>query len=93
MANVALVTFICLTLGLVIMAASFYWGYKVGIIKKNSDDDKVYLQNAMDHIKALEETITQLEFDREELRRDLKREPAQRPNGWNPADPLNSVDR
>lgn len=89
----ALIIFICLTLGLAIMAGSFYWGYKVGIIKKNSDDDKVYLQNAMDHIKALEETIMQLEFDREELRRDLKRELVQRPSSWNPADPLNSMDR
>lgn len=89
----ALLTFICLFIGLATTAGSFIWGYKVGIIKKNSDDDKVYLQNAMDHIKSLEETIMQLEFDREELRRDLKREPTHRPNGWNPADPLNSVDR
>lgn len=89
----ALITFICIFIGLAFTAGSFYWGYKIGIIKKNSDDDKIELQNAVKHIDDLEKYIEQLLFDKEQLQSDLQRKPVTQPSGWNPADPLNSAER
>lgn len=92
----ALLIFICLTLGLAIMAGSFYFGYKIGMIKKISDDNKIYLENASDEIKRLESIIETLSFEKEQILTDLKRgqttQPAQ-PNGWNPFNPLDDTPR
>lgn len=89
----ALITFISILLGLGTSAGSFYWGYRVGIINKTADDNKVFLQNALDQIKQMDEVITQLEYQLEQQQREKRNTVVHIQRGWDPADPLNSAGR
>lgn len=92
----ALLTFICITLGLAFTAGSFYWGYKVGYMKKLSEDNESFLRQADEEIKRLQSAIETLGFEKDQLITDIKRGQESKtpePNGWNPFNPLDDVQR
>lgn len=89
----ALIVFICLTLGLAIMAGAFYFGYKVGIINKTSDDNAIFLAQADKQVKEMSEAITQLEYQLEQEQGRGREKVAPINSSWNPSNPLNSMER
>lgn len=88
-----LIVFICFLLGLGTASGSFYWGYKVGIINKTSDDNAIFLEQADKQVKEMAEAITQLEYQLEQEQGRGREKVAPISTGWNPGDPLNSAGR
>ncbi len=86
----ALIVFICLALGLAIMAGAFYFGYKVGIINKTADDNAIFLAQADKQVKEMSEAITQLEYQLEQEQGRVREKVAPISTGWNPGDPLSA---
>lgn len=89
-----LITLTCLLIASAIFAGAFYLAQYVVRLEQRKDALEAELKRAEEHIEKVEQFAEglqqELEFERAEKAR--RSAPEER-GGWNPADPLNSMER